>query len=66
MIVYGKRPYTYILYDPHNQNYFLRLAATDWYVRPRTDVNWICLGLEDQLNLNLEDSFLRLGLECGQ
>jgi len=66
MIVYGARPYTYILYDNENNCDYLRLAATDWYKKQRTQINWYCLTLREQVDLELEDRFLKLGLPCGQ
>ena len=66
MIVYGKRPYTYILYDNDEQCDYLRLAATDWYSRLRSEIDWISISYADQLTDELEEKFLKLGLECGQ
>lgn len=63
MIVYGKRPYTYILYDTKTECDYLRLAATDWYMRPRTSVDWTQVTFSVA---RLEEEFLKLGLECGQ
>lgn len=64
MMVYGKRPYTYILYDHNTECDYLRLASTDWYVRPRTDINWNMLTIAS--SRQLEEEFLKLGLECEQ
>ena len=63
MIVYGKRPYTYILYDHQTETDYLRLAASDWYMRPRTDVDWTQVVFSVD---KLEEEFIKLGLECGQ
>ena len=63
MIVYGKRPYTYILYDHQTETDYLRLAASDWYMRPRTNVDWTQVVFSAH---KLEEEFIKLGLECGQ
>lgn len=63
MMVYGKRPYTYILYDPNSECDYLRLAATDWYMRPRNMLDWVQVTFSV---VQLEEEFLKLGLECGQ